>query len=70
MLGAAQGVDRGPTKTGPKMLKQPDPRNQLDTHGFRQGVRLARDVSVELNRPSHADKWLRTNMVLNAYCVD
>jgi len=35
VLGAAQGIDCGPTKTEPKMLKQPDPSDQLDTHGFR-----------------------------------
>jgi len=31
---AAQGIDSGPPEVGPDMLKQPDPRDQLDTHGL------------------------------------
>ena len=53
MLGTAQSVDRGPTKNRSKMLQQPDPRNQLNTHVLRQNVRLLRKVWM---KPYYGDR--------------
>ncbi len=62
VFGAAQGIYSGTAEAWSKLLKQPDPCDQLDTHRLRQGASFERKLGVKLDLLIHTGICLEIHM--------